>query len=508
MRYLLFHKKKAPNPTPWNVDLCIGPNLKIPISCYIRIKDESVVGKWKNLVRDPLTLKASTTEGIKKEKTYYNTENQSVSEFTDISKAYHYGEVLIPLAESDKSMLYKSGDKGLFLYGFTDVNKIQWQSLSGDGIHYLFGRKGDTKSQHAIRCLVECLETMKLAGIVRKVHYNNTAAKMYALMPVIDRDNYVCLSLLPLCFKEEIKHMMFPPINMKKYSTTNEQVNAFKDLIKAMDLAKSYDETFDDTEAFPIAEAVSPAAQYILDCIAYRALNPGKPLPEPRDEIMALFKVPPLIEKRSRQPLEKIKQLFTLKEIEQKIKRTKMTEKGEPNSLDNEQASTTDIKQPGNKDFIPRIALPTASVKVQKIGTIDPVGNFIELINAGKTLSDLTADMTVAIESLIYFSLDESYTKALNAWVHFRNECVKDNPILYNTWLQTFKLELNSRKKDDILNIISERNLDYILKCENSLSTFDNVFSHDESQMYKNDTVPDATDIKINEEVNDMFDEM
>lgn len=395
------------------------------------------------------------------------------------------------------------------MYGFTHSSNISWQNLKGNGLSYVFGRKGDKKAQYAIRCLTECLHDLSLVGIVRRVYDKGNAPKMYALMPVIDTNDYICLSMAEIVYKDDIKYMVFPQTNLKRYTCNNEQVDAFKDLIKAMDLTNAYDDTVDDTEAFPIAETVSPSVQYVLDCIAYRAMNPGKPLPEPRDDIMVLFKVPPLIEKKSREPLEKLKNIFTLTKVEKKARDKKYNQQqdNEDNTVNQDPEVKAEI-QVNNVDM-PTVSLPTKPINVTtKIGTIDPVNDYKLLLEQGKTLNDLSSEMTEAIENLFYYNLDGTYSKPLAAMKFYREECVKADPTPYNNWLQRFKLALNNRKKENILNLITEEHpLNFILKEENNSSTYENVESHN-SQLYENDTVPDATELTIDTEINDMFDDM
>lgn len=509
MQYLLFHKKKLKNPIPWNVDLSIGPNIKIPASVYIRLRDEPVVKSWQKAVKDRVTSTASTSEGIMKHTDYVNTDNQTAVDKINIIKGYNYGQTVIPIGECDKTMLYESGQKCLSVYGFTHATNINWQTLCGDGLQYILGRKGNKKAQNAVQCLVMCLHELKLVGLVRRVYNNGNAPKMFAVMPVIDSNNFICLSMTEVCFKEDIKNITFPSTNLKKFACTDKQVNAFKDLIHAMDLTKAYDESFDEAEAFPIAETVSPSAQYILDCIAFRAMNPGKPLPQPRDEIMMLFKQPPLIEKRSRDPLEKLKQLFTLNEVEVKTRNKKNNDIQSDNiPMKTFDDPITNVESNGGVADAPKIQMPKKTNEVVRIGTIDPIEDYKALSNKDKKLNDLAPELTDAIESLIYYNIDGNYNKALDTISFFRGECVKAEPSLFNIWLQKFRTALVERKKQEVNDLIAERQLSFILKEENPLSIYETEDSHDDSQAYENDTIPNSTDLNLPSTVNDMFDEM
>lgn len=511
MQYLLFHRKKAVKANPWNVDLSIGPNIKIPVSSYIRLKVEPALKKWMKAVKDPIANTTSTSETLVKIREFVNQDNEKVEQ-SDTIAGYHYGQKIVPFSECDKDMLYKSGEKCLSIYGFTNADNIQWQNLSGDGLQYVYARKDDKKAQEVLKCLVMNLHELNLVGIVRKVHNNNNAPKMFALLPVIDT-NFVCLSMIALIYKEDIKQMSFPSTNLKKHECTDEQVNAFVDLIKAMDLTKAYDETFDDSEAFPIAECYSPSAQYVFDCIAFRAMNPDKPLPKPRKEIMDLFEVPPMLVKNAKEPINKIKTLFTLNKVESKPKRKKDIgmdidllqplidmQSGLDQNMKAEDAGVSDI---------PKVTMPAPEIPitVKNISTVDPVGNYKALKNQNKTLSELGPEMTKVIENLIIYNIDGNYSKAVDAMKYLRNDYVKDDPTNYNSWLQKFKLELHESDKKNVLNLIMENKVGFILKEENALSTYDTEDSHEESQLYENDTIPQSAELTIASEVQDMFDD-
>lgn len=521
----LFHKTKSVKIRPQNFNLNIGPNIIIPVALYIRVRDEAVIKNWQKAIKDPVTLQASTTEGVKREKKIIGSdsqlnqdennkseENSNVeklpSRFSkdDIIQGYQYGQQVIPFSDSDKAMLYKSGEKSISLYGFTDASNINWQNLNGDGTYYVLARQDDKKAQYAVTCLVQCLQELNLVGLVRKVFSKVSKPKMYALFPVVDSDNFIGFSLINICFKEEIKHMAFPPTELKKFDTSKEQVNAFKELISAMDLMKAYDDNFDDTEAFPIAETVSPSIQYMLDCIAYRAMNPDKPLPQPRDEIMTLFKVPPVIEKRARAPIEKLKNLFILTKVEPKKGSRK---RGQAQISDDSIPGKNERKYGNTDQDMPQVQLPVLKCDdIIAIGTVNPVNDFNILKEKGKSLPELSVEIAEVIENLVYTNFGGDFTKAFNAMRIFRDECVKEEPSHYNNWLLRFKKDLLERKRDNFLGLLSEMDFNLITKDENSASTYTAKDTHDESQLYEVDTIPNSTEFTISSDVNDLFDEL
>ncbi|GBP10631.1 X-ray repair cross-complementing protein 5 [Eumeta japonica] len=506
MRYLLFHRKKAVTPMLWNVGLSIGESISIPVSVYGRIRDETVIKKWQKAVKNPVTNTASTVEGVYRNTKFISTENQTEVEAENIIPAYMYGGFAVPISSTNESMLYNSGDKCLSIYGFTNTDNIKWHNLTGNGVSYLFGRKGNKKAQATIDTLIHCLKDLNMVGIVRRVYNKGNAPVMHVLFPVIDNNDFICLSLVALCFKEDIKSMAFPPTNLKKYNSSEEQINAFKDLIKAMDLMNANDENYDDKEAFPVAETVNPSIQYILDCIAFRAMNPGKPLPQPRDDIIMLFKVPSLVEKRAREPVDRLKKLFVLKEIEIKAKKGKQKVNNTNNSTSfNNDIVTEDVPKM-NLQLLQKLHL---SEEVTSIGTIDPISDMKALLNKGKTLADLKLEIVEVIENLIYINFDDDYTKALETMRFFRTESVNNEPSHYNDWLVTFKSNLMERQKNNVLHMIIEEKLNLITKDENSSSSFTlEDTNKEDSQLYENDTIPNSTELLISSELNDLYDEM
>lgn len=507
MRYLLFHKKRHINASPWNVDLCIGPNIKIPVSCYIRIRDEPIVKNWTKAVRDPVTGSASANEAVFEKRIHVNPETKNVVDASlDLIKGYHYGQTIIPIDFSG-SLNYNSGPKSLTVYGFTQSEKLQWQIMNGDGLSYVFGRKGDKKAAYAVRCFVQCLKELNLVAIVRRVYNDGNAPRMFALMPVFDTNDFICLSMAGICFKEEIKNMAFPHTDLKKFNCTDEQVDAFKNLIKTMDLTNAYnDQEFDDNEAFPVAETISPSAQYVLDCIAFRAMNPKVPLPPPRADIMALFKVPPLIENNVVDKVEKLKSLFILNKVEVKHKK-----KQEMVTLENSDDTAKSIVSTSNKapcNDISKldISLPPMTKNVRNIETVNPISDYKFLLSLGKSLNALALEMSSAIESLINSNINEHKAKALEAMIFFRSEGVKNDPTYYNNWLKSFRMELYSQQRTDVLESMKEKQINYIQKHENNLSDYDKD-GEDESQIYEMDTAPDFTQLEINSNINNLFDD-
>ncbi|XP_068618042.1 X-ray repair cross-complementing protein 5 [Battus philenor] len=497
MKEFIFYKKKIVTGNAWNVDLCIGNiknrKIKIPVSCYLRvktIKNDDFLKKWKHAVRDPITGKASNSQTVGK-KTQYFDEANNIIKPENILEGYQYGEAIIPLSELDKPLLYKSGPVSIDVYGFTAASNIKLETLNHDTLMYIYGQKGCKNANFAIKCLAQCLmDSPNLVGIARVVKKENKSARMYALFPVQEED-FICLSMVSICFKEEIKCMAFPSTESAKFDFTLEQVDAFKDFIKNMDLDRDNNE-LDEYETFQIGEVPSPSVQHIFDAIVNRAKNPGEPLPPPRPDVMKLFEALPSLRNYANNSLQKLKSLFVLNYVKNK----------DGINLSSNNLDVSDSAINDDKDITKAEQLDTVYKYVYNIGTVNPVNDLKLCLSEGKNFHVLEKEMTDAIEILIYSDLDERQSKALEAISFLRTEAVKSDPSFYNNWLKNLKSELVLRERNDIINLLKDNKIDYILNDENKLSTitFENkdIYEVDTMEYFEENSVPSDVDELFN----------
>ncbi|XP_013141023.1 PREDICTED: X-ray repair cross-complementing protein 5-like isoform X2 [Papilio polytes] len=475
MEQLIFYKKKHVTGNPWMVDLCIGPNIAIPIHSYIRTKSEKPLKTWIEVIRDPISDRASTVQ-VKKNTFYINADNKVVNK-KDVVKGVHYGETIIPFSVIDKKLNCVTESKSLNIYGFTSAARIKWENLNYDNLSYIYGCKGDKNACNAIKCLAECLMERNLVAIARGIKKRDSPPRMYALMPVQEGKTHH-LSMIGICFKEEIRHMLFPQTDCEKYICSNEQIDAFKDLIKAMNLNN---DDLDDSERFDISKVPSPSVQYAYDSVVFRAKNPFKPLPKPRDEISNLLQVPNLIKMKATDAIEKMKSVFVLNKINDNQK-----DDSEPM----EGADELNITE--NMD----------SIKTKSIGTVNPIDDYKLCLSSDKQFNEIAQEMTNAIETLFYSNSDQHKSKATDAMFFYRAESVRENPTFYNEWLKNFKMELIGRKRYDVIEIIEEKNMDFIYKYDNTLSQIESI-----EEMCGMDTC-NLADVAISSDIREFFGNM
>ena len=90
LQSLMNRERKKKKPFPWKVDLQIGPDIRINVTGYIRVRREPPK-TWKNC----LTSDADNNE-IKPDVTFVrNDENQEVVERDSLIESYKYGSQLI-----------------------------------------------------------------------------------------------------------------------------------------------------------------------------------------------------------------------------------------------------------------------------------------------------------------------------------------------------------------------------------------------------------------------------
>lgn len=494
LNVLLFHRKKATKPMPWNVNLSIGPNIKIPVSSYGKTrKCDQIVGTWQPALKDPVLQELDSDVGVTKKTELINIETNMVVDVQNTIQGYVYGERVIPFSKYDKEMFYKSGDKCLSIYGFTNAADVKWQNLAGDGVSYIFPRPGMKTAHTALTCLIKCMIDMNLVAVARRVYNNGNAPIMHVLSPLLEEGCY-CLSAIAINFKDDIKNMNFPSTDAAKYSCNNEQVNAFKELIESMNLMEAYDKTYDSREAFPTAETVNPSIQHIFDSIAFRALNPEKHVPPPRDDLMVLLNVPPLVEERSRAALKKLKAVLNLKKCSNVIIK-KNVANVESNIL-NDDLNSSKVTAPTD---IPKVMIPKVKYDVNDIGTLNPVDDFKILLNKGKAHADLFKEIIDVLETMLYIDHENNSDRILDIFAFLKEECEKTDPEPFNAWFKNFKKDLVENQRDDILKF-----LNVIRVGEDDVADENEV----DSQVYQCDTIPDSAELSILTEVRDFFDEM
>ncbi|GIY16167.1 x-ray repair cross-complementing protein 5 [Caerostris darwini] len=458
---LIYYQKKKVQALPWNANLDIGTNLTIPISAYIKV-NESKSKSWKNAYARKLNAK------LERNTTYLMNDDESYQPVAlsneNIIQAFKYGTTLVPYTDEDKAnMDYQSGDKGMKVLGFTKAENVHRYHYIGDKSMYVYGQKNRELAGVILAPFIHALHETKMVAIVRYVYSPKSAPKIGFLSPKI-KPNYECLVFIALPFMEDLRHYIFSPLDSdSKNLPTDEQLNAVDDLITSMDLSTA---TVDDEgnlgEALKPKYTVNPYLQRLYQCLQFRAMQSEKPLPEISPHIEAVINPPSKLVKMAEPALNRIKELFPLKECTQKRSR----ETGADMFL-NSESSSKRIKIE-NID-IDKVVENAVGDKIISVGSVNPVqdfqyllkSNILEFAEACKQTIDVVYKYLKSDSNLKHY-----HTKILSICKELRNTSLKKNDAAqYNVFMKNLRTELLSRDPE-LWNKFKKENIGLLTKEE------------------------------------------
>ncbi|GBN50899.1 X-ray repair cross-complementing protein 5 [Araneus ventricosus] len=438
---LIYYQKKKVQALPWNANLDIGTNLTIPISAYIKV-NESKPKSWKNAYARKLNakLERNTTYLMNDDEVY----NPIILTSENIIPAFKYGTTLVPFTEEDKmNMDYQSGDKGMKVLGFTKAENVHRYHYIGDKSMYVFGQKNRELAGVILAPFIHALCETKMVAIVRYVYSPRSAPKIGFLSPKI-KPNYECLVFIALPFMEDLRHYVFAPLDSDpKNIPTESQLGAVDDLITSMDLSTAtVDEEGNLGEALKPKYTVNPFLQRLYQCLQFRAMHPEKPLPGISPHIEAIINPPSKLVKMAEPSLNRIKELFPLKQYAQKRSR----EVG-ADMFSTSECSSKKIKLE-NEEVYPGFENAVGD-KIVSVGSVNPVQDFqyllksktLEFAEASKQMIDVVYKFLKTDSNLKHY-----HTKILSICKELRDTSLKRNDAAqYNVFMKNLKKELLSR---------------------------------------------------------------
>ncbi|KAG8178609.1 hypothetical protein JTE90_014200 [Oedothorax gibbosus] len=477
---LIYFQKKKVQSLPWNANLDIGTNLTIPISAYTKV-NESKPKSWKPVYARKLNAK------LEKKVTYLmNNEEQTEVSKDNIIPAFKYGTTLVPYTDEDKqNMDYQSGEKGMKVLGFTKAENVHRYHYIGDKSMYVFGQKNRELAGVILAPFVQALKDTNMVAIVRYVYSARSAPKIGFLSPKI-KDNYECLIFIPLPFMEDLRHFVFAPLDAdKKNIPSDEQLSAVDDLITSMNLSTAaIDEEGNLGEELKSKYTVNPYLQRLYQCLQFRALHPEKPLPPIAPHIEAIINPPSRLVKMSEPAVDKIKELFPLKELFPKApKETEaaaILSQNSANSLEKQKEgfskknkdrrSDSIVKSESSKkrrkissdnseDVYPGLGNAVGD-KIVKVGSVTPVKDFQYLLDSqtlqfGEACKQI---IDVVYKYLKETSLKHFHIKILDICKELRHTSLKRNDAAqYNSYMKSLQTELLRRDAELWIKIKNER---------------------------------------------------
>ncbi|XP_069675065.1 X-ray repair cross-complementing protein 5 isoform X2 [Periplaneta americana] len=455
---LMYFQKKNVRPTPWNVVMDIGPDIKIAVSGYRKISP-ATLPSWKT---------SSALESFARvdfEKTYTRQdENMTVVERDDVIEGYAFGTTLVPFTDVDKSMLsYKSGDKCLSVLGFTKSTNVPRHLFMGKGVLYIVPQRDDECAAVALSSLIQAMQDLGQVAIARKVYRANTGPVLGALFPRIT-NHYQCLVFIELPYSEDMREFIFPPVATEKSKPAKEQLDAIDALIDNMDLTSVTNEYEEDTEAFNPKKMLNPYHQHVYYSLAHRAMNPDSELPPVNDRVLDILKSPCENSPSYKLALEEIKKQFQLVEVKPKKKEVADAIKSEVKKEPEDASNNVNIEDVKLEDL--------GLASIVEVGSLTPEQDFKALLDQGQQFDKVCDQMQKVILNLVLRSFGtDNFVKAETALRTLRISCTEKDPSVYNDWIVQFKESLFQRGKDAFWDIVIKEQLGLITSHESTKSS-------------------------------------
>lgn len=415
---LLTFQKKQKKAMPWNATLTIGSKFKILISAYVKVVEEKFVSSFKTESTEENTMTKMVTEYTK------NNEPIAQPDVEDIIKAYMYGSTMVVINED---LSYKGSEQCLSCLGFTKSANVRSELLAGEGCHIVLPRKEREKSAILFFALVVAMVKNDMVMIARKVYRKGLSPITVVLLPKID-DDKPHLTMIQLPFANDMSMLSFPRLRIKKNTPTDEQEQAIKKLVDAMDLMNAVDDDSGLSEAFALETTLNPVNQHLCRSVSYRALHPSDPLPLMDPELIATLDVPSKVKERNTVVLKEVEKLFPLEIIERKLKKVF----GQSNKKDAQSASDVDME---DED----LSTNGSDSNIVAIGTVSPVEDFTYLLKKGERFVKLAEQMQTVIYDLIFRTAAIQLEKILQCIMFYREQAKIFGPFSYNNWIKELK---------------------------------------------------------------------
>ncbi|KAJ1561623.1 X-ray repair cross-complementing protein 5, partial [Nowakowskiella sp. JEL0078] len=422
--------------------------------------------------------------------------NDGVLKIDDLIKGYKYGKTIVPFSKEDEESLRLKTTKELSILAFPHKNQIRREWYMSN-ILLMVPDPTVPTAVPLFSAFLRGLQETNCYALIRYVFRDNSQPKLMLLMPPkknsgvvdeleADNEELMCYGLLvQVPYADDIREFNFPSlfglvgepiavaqtkVNLsaslsvnqssstgssinsmaisnsqslskrlkrldKRNALPNEAIQIMDDFIDAMDLTSEQD-----------IQVFNPGFQRLYQCISHRAINPtDNTLPEQDQKFIAgLLPRKELVENAQNQ-LDRLKKAFNIEKVDKKSTGKRIwaqNEQSAQNSIDIEAIlDGTDKKVKLDDPDISILELTQS--KIDKIGTMDPVGDFEAMIARRDTdLVDLAvSQMCSIIVKLVTESLgDTLYSKAMQCLSALRNRCIIEGEVeTFNNWMVTFR---------------------------------------------------------------------
>lgn len=456
---LSYFQSRQVRPTAWKCIMEIGPNLKIPINGYIKVKEFKLKQSWKKVYAKDADMV------VKTERTFHmDDEEKTEVDRDDIVEGYCYGSDRVPMSAEDKESMKYQSEKCLKVLGFTKAELVRRSHYMGDSCLSISAEKGDEAAAVALSALINALYETNCVAIARRVYAARSAPRIGCLLPHI-KAGYECLYWIELPFSEDLRTYTFgslpvkddTPFN-KKYIPSEEQLKAVDNLITSMDLTTAaVDEDGEKCEAFKPKLTFNPYFQRVYQCLQHRALRPDHPIPELSPLIASSLQRPQEVEAACQAAAEKLGKAFKL----ERVAKRKEEVTGEAMFKDSGAEQAPEAKRPKVDDDLAGGIEGMTKAKVTQVGTVTPIEDFLDLISRKDEdlFEKACGQMEERVTQLVMDSFGpQFYGKAMDCLKVLREQAIKKSePGGFNDFIQDFKDTLIEKGKRDFWDRIVQK---------------------------------------------------
>lgn len=196
-------------------------------------------------------------------------------------------------------------------------------------------------------------------------------------------------------------------------------------------------------------------------------------------DLVAQLNVPPKLQAAAAEPLQRIRQLFSLKLVQKPTSDEKYAQ------LSQTIASSVRAQQHKRPLMSPESAAPGTTVtaaaaaagrQLTAIGTLTPAEDFIEMLHSGERFSVAVEQLCAVLDQLVLRPMSVPLDRVGRALMMFREEAKVLGPHRYNEFIVKFKCMLIEREKVDVWQqVVMKECLGLITVLESSQSAIDVV---------------------------------
>ena len=458
--YHQFKKKKINPTTKFRGPLIITPNLSLDVMVYSKTTTQNIPP----LKKFSKGVKFSNEPGsceVSNERIYYIADDPEKKPIEKelITKAYYYGNSLVPVSAADELRLKNEETKCLKVIGFTDSYRVPRHYYMGS-VDIVIPNPNSENDLKATMAIVNEMIKLNKVIIARYVFRNNVQPKLVVLIPHLSKKGPVFyLNVLPTV--EEIRDFQFESLP----ECSQQQEEFIGHFIDSLEMDN------DGEEELKPSETYNPMLQYFYKCLEHKALEkdenkkndlpeidentiknlvPNKKLFENNKYVSFLPKVFPIKEKENVD--EKKKRIFwkdvISNEFEDKLTQKRIEEK-------------LNAKKPEAK---------------KTISVITPLEDFKEMINNKN--EDLTVKAMELMSDMIMKFIRESfkgsyYFKAIECIKCFRDAANDEDEVeLFNNFLNSLLEKFPKEQYLDFWLLFCDNKITLISEEENAKSKF------------------------------------